>query len=148
MNHPVFQNIRSAIVYFGTWILIMGIHFSVLYFQYGFDSWVSLTDSFIFNILYCALGIPVYYVVRYSMPSKKSQFNMLLNQVTAMALILVIWMSSGYSLLSAILGANARYAAFLSETIPYRVISGFLFYLLIVFGYYLLLYNRKRSLPK
>jgi LytS/YehU family sensor histidine kinase len=76
------------------------------------------------------------------MPSKKSQFNMLLNQVTAMALILVIWMSSGYSLLSAILGANARYAAFLSETIPYRVISGFLFYLLIVFGYYLLLYNR------
>ncbi|HTX88621.1 MAG TPA: histidine kinase [Bacteroidales bacterium] len=142
MNHPVFQNIRSAIVYFGIWVLITGIHFSVLYFQYGIPFVASLADSLTFNLIFCILGIPVYYVVRYNMPSRKSQSGMLLNQVTAMALILVIWMSSGYSILTAIFSTNVRYVVFLSGSIPYRIISGLFFYILVVFGYYLLLYNR------
>ncbi len=142
MRHPVFQNIRSAIVYFGIWILIFWIHFSVLYFQYGFTFSVSITDSLVFNSFLCFFGLPVYYVVRYNMPSRKSQFSVVLNHVSALTLVLVAWISVGYSILTALFATDTRYVVFISGTIPYRVISGFLFYALMVVGYYLLLYNR------
>lgn len=142
MNHPVFKNLRSFLFYFGTWILIAGIHFLVLYLSYGFPVVVSLSDSLLFNALFCTLGLPVWYVVRYNLPEKKTSFSMLMNQVTVMILVLVIWMGAGYSLLVLFNAENALYVQFLSSTIPYRIISGFLLYLMIVFGYYLLIYNK------
>jgi two-component system LytT family sensor kinase len=142
MNHPVFQNLRSIVFYFGLWILIAGIHFSVLFFQYSFPAGISLSDSLLYNALFCMLGLPVWYIVRYNLPDKKALGTMLLNQVTMLVLVLVIWMGAGYSLLVLINAENSRYIRFLSDTIPYRLISGLFFYLMTVFGYYLLIYNR------
>ena len=141
MNHPVFQSARAAIIYFGMWILIMGIHFFIIYFLFGFRVIVSFSDSFIFNAIFSILGIPVWYVVRYSFPSAKSILNLIFNHLTSIALILVIWTSASYSLLNMLFGSSDLYRSFLLASIPYRIISGGLFYIMLGLAYYLVIYN-------
>jgi len=141
MNHPVFQNIRAAIIYFGMWILIMGIHFFIIYFLFGFRLFVGLADSFIFNSIFSFLGIPVWYVVRYSVPSKKTLSNLVFNHLTSLALIVVIWISASYSILNVLFNSNELYRSFLSTSIPYRIVSGVLFYVMLGLAYYLVVYN-------
>ena len=141
MNHPVFQNVRAAIIYFGMWILIMGIHFFIIYFLFGFPFFVGFIDAFIFNGIFAVLGIPVWYVVRYSVPTKKSITNLVFNHLTSLALIVVIWVSASYSLLNGIFSHSELYKSFLSTSIPYRIISGVLFYIMLGLAYYLVVYN-------
>ena len=141
MNHPVFHNLRSAVSYFGMWVLIMGAHFFIFYFPYRFPFIISLTDSFIFNVLFSILGIPLWYVVRYSVPSGKTRVNLLVNHLASLTLIIVIWVSAGYSLLNGLFGTYAAYKDFLSSSVPYRIVSGLFYYLLTGLAYYLVLYN-------
>jgi two-component system, LytTR family, sensor kinase len=141
VNHPVFHNVKSAITYLGMWVLIMGIHFFIFYFQYGFPFIISVTDSFLNNGIFSILGIPVWYVVRYSVPSRKTRFNLLFNHLTSLALIIVIWVSASYSILNSLFGTFTFYRTFLSSSIPYRIISGIFFYILLCLAYYLVMYN-------
>jgi two-component system, LytTR family, sensor kinase len=128
-------------MYVGMWILIMGIHFFIFYFQYGFPFKISVSDSFITNGLFSILGIPVWYVVRYSVPSAKTRFNLLFNHLTSLALIIVIWISASYSILSILFSNLPLYRNFLSSSVPYRIVSGIFFYIFLCLAYYLVLYN-------
>jgi len=141
VNHPVFHSVRSAIAYLGMWVLIMGTHFFIFYFQYGFPFSISFSDSFITTGIFSILGIPVWYVVRYSVPSRKTRFNLLFNHLTSLALIIVIWISASYSILNGLFSTFTLYRTFLSSSIPYRIISGVFFYILLCLAYYLVLYN-------
>jgi len=141
VNHPVFHNVRSAITYLGMWVLIMGIHFFIFYFQYGFPFIISVSDSFLNNGIFSILGIPVWYVVRYSVPSRKTRFNLLLNHLTSLTLIIVIWVSASYSILNSLFGTFTLFKTFLLSSIPYRIISGIFFYILLCLAYYLVMYN-------
>jgi len=141
VNHPVFHNVKSAITYLGMWVLIMGIHFFIFYFQYGFPFIISVSDSFLNNGIFSILGIPVWYVVRYSVPSRKTRFNLLFNHLTSLTLIIVIWVSASYSILNSLFGTFTLYKTFLSSSIPYRIISGIFFYIFLCLAYYLVMYN-------
>ena len=141
MNHPVFQNARAASIYFGMWVLIMGIHFFIVYFLFGLHFIFSITDSFLFNALFSILGIPVWYVVRYSVPSQKSLFSLVFNHLTSLALIVVIWISASYSILNVVFSSSAVYKSFLVSSIPYRLITGGLFYIMLGLAYYLVMYS-------
>jgi two-component system, LytTR family, sensor kinase len=140
MHHPVFYNIRTAALYFGSWILILGIQFFIMFFQYNIPFLPCLADNIIFNFSFSILGIPVWYIVRYTVPNKQLRFNFLFNHLVSILLILVLWMTSGYSLMMAMFGDNASYSNFLSSFIPFRTISGVLFYVLICLAYYLVIY--------
>jgi two-component system, LytTR family, sensor kinase len=128
-------------MYFGMWILIMGVHFFIFYFQYGFPFITSVSDSFITNGIFSILGIPVWYVVRYSVPSAKTRFNLLFNHLTSLTLIIVIWITASYSVLNALFTSFPLYKTFLLSSIPYRIIGGIFFYILLCLTYYLVLYN-------
>ena len=128
-------------MYVGMWILIMGIHFFIFYFQYGFPFTISVADSFISNGLFSILGIPAWYVVRYSVPSAKTRFNLLFNHLASLTLIIVIWISASYSLLNLLFSAITLYKTFLSSSIAYRIVAGIFFYILLCLAYYLVLYN-------
>jgi LytS/YehU family sensor histidine kinase len=102
---------------------------------------ISVSDSFINNGIFSILGIPVWYVVRYSVPSRKTRFNLLFNHLTSLALIIVIWISASYSILNSLFGTFTLYKTFLSSSVPYRIISGVFFYILLCLAYYLVMYN-------
>lgn len=140
MNHPIFLNIKSISVYFGLWILIAGIHFSIFYIFYGFPVEISLADSLTFNFLFCIIGILMWYIVRYSIPDKTNRTNIIVNHVTFLALILLIWNGLPYWFLNYFFGSFKPYGELLNISIPYRLISGTLFYALLGMAYYLIIY--------
>jgi two-component system, LytTR family, sensor kinase len=140
MGHPVFLNTRTVITYFGLWLLIAGIHFSVFYFFYDFPLYVAAGDSFVFNVLFCIIGISMWYIVRYSLPEKNNRWNVLINHVSFFSLTLVIWYGLSYSVLNALFSDFKPYTDFLIISIPYRLVSGVLYYALLSMTYYLMIY--------
>ena len=139
MQHPFLKNLQSISLYIGMWILLAGIHFSILFFLYDQDFVISLSDSLLFNLLYCLLAIPVWYAVRYSQSGIKNTFNILFSHVVSVIIILFIWFGTGSAILHSLFPDN-QYMAFFVKSIPWRIISGILFYLILVMIYYVIIY--------
>ena len=140
MQHPVFLNTRSVSIYFGLWALIAGVHFSVFYFVYFLPIEVSFADSMVFNVLFCNIGIAMWYVVRYTIPDQKNIWNVVLNHLSFLTLALVVWNGLSYTLLSSVFGSNKVYMDMLVVSIPYRLILGVIFYTVTGLTYYLFIY--------
>lgn len=141
MQHPVFKSTKAILIYFGTWVLLAGIQFSVLVFQYHFPLEIALADSLVFNMLFALIGLPMWFIVRYSSPSSKNRFNIFFNHLTSLVLLLVIWFGVSYSILSFLFHDETVYNDFLTISIPMRMISGVLLYILLGLTFYLLIYN-------
>jgi two-component system, LytTR family, sensor kinase len=139
-RHPVLQNIRTASIYFGIWILIAGIHFFLLSFYYLIPLRISITDSIVFNIIYSILGLILWYAIRFAQPKNPSFSTLAIYQVTFLVVLLIAWAGSSYSLLKVIFPASYKYQDFLDNSIPWRLISGTFFYFLLVLVYYLVIY--------
>jgi two-component system, LytTR family, sensor kinase len=140
MQHPVFLNTRSVSVYFGLWALIMGVHFSIFYFFYYFPIEVSLADSLVFNVLFCGVGISMWYIVRYSIPDQKNIWNVVFNHLSFLTLTLVVWNGLSYTILSTVFSSNKVYMDLLVVSIPNKIIIGIIFYIVIALVYYLFIY--------
>ena len=140
MQHPVFLNKRSVSVYFGLWALITGVHFSIFYFVYYFPIEVSVADSLVFNLLFCAAGISMWYIVRYSIPDQKNIWNVVFNHLAFLTLTLVVWNGISYAILSTLFSTNKVYMDMLMVSIPNKIISGVIFYIVIALIYYLFIY--------
>ncbi|MBN1199839.1 MAG: hypothetical protein JXA23_10840, partial [Bacteroidales bacterium] len=75
MQHPVFKSTKAILIYFGVWIFLAGIQFSMLVFQYHFPLEIALADGLVFNLVFALIGLPMWFIVRYSAPSSKNRFN-------------------------------------------------------------------------
>ena len=140
MEHPIFLNTKSVSVYFGLWALIAGAHFSIFYFIYFFPIEVSLADSLVFNGLFSGAGIALWYIVRYSIPDQKNIWNVVFNHLAFLTLTLVVWNGLSYTILSTIFSRNKVYMDMLMISIPNKIISGLIFYIVIALAYYLFTY--------
>ena len=139
-QHPVIQNIRTSSIYFGIWILIIGIHFFLLSFYYDLPMQISITDALVFNIIYSVLGLILWYAIRFAQPKIPSLSTLAIYQLTFLLVLLIVWAGSSYSLLRLIFSARLKYLDFLDNSIPWRLISGTFFYFLLVLVYYLVIY--------
>jgi two-component system, LytTR family, sensor kinase len=140
MDHPVFKNLRSISIYFGLWVLIGGIHFSIFFFFYRFPLDISLADSIVYNFLFSIIGIAMWYIVRYTSPDKRNLWNVVLNHLAFLALSLVIWTGLGYAILSNLFSESKVYKDLLIISIPNKIISGSIFYVVLALIYYLYVY--------
>jgi two-component system, LytTR family, sensor kinase len=140
MQHPVFINRKSLIVYFALWTLIMGVQFAIFYFVYLFPVEIAIADSFVFNLLFSMIGIAMWYIVRYSIPDQKNIWNVVLNHLSFMTLSLVVWYGISYTVLSTLFGSNKAYMDMMVVSIPNKIISGLIGYTVIALVYYLFIY--------
>jgi sensor histidine kinase YesM len=150
MKHPVFRNIKTASIYFGIWILISGIHSFFFVSYIGIPLSIAITDALVFNVIYCILGLILWFAIRFAQPRDPSFSSLMLYQVTFLAVMLLAWAGSSYSLLRLIfpvsytipdfLNQTEPYQDFLDNSMPFRLISGVIYYLLLVLVYYLVIY--------
>lgn len=141
MNHPVFQSLRNALIYFGSWVLIIGIHFSILLFFYHFPTIISAADSLLSNLLFAILGLTPWYVVRYSQNSREGGLTTLLvNHLSSLVVLVFLWFGGVYTILDTLFGNYSLYGHFLKSSVPWRIVSGVFYYILLVMFYYLVLY--------
>lgn len=131
------------IVYIILWVTLSVIHFSLLYYGYGLDPWVAFADSLVFNLLFALIGSGLWFMVRYSDLQTKTIGELAFYHLSGAAVTIFAWMMAGYLILNNIFTDDLFYHAFLKETLSLRIISGVMFYALLVTGYYLLINFRE-----
>jgi sensor histidine kinase YesM len=139
MSHPVLRNSNALTIYAALWTMVIVVHFVVLYFFYGLSFLFSLADSAVYNAVFGILGIPLWYVIRYSTPGRQNRWQMVFNHLTSASLLIALWIGISYGILSFTFRNSAGLVAFLQDSIVYQVIIGIFYYSLLSLGYNLLL---------
>lgn len=139
MNHPLFGNRKLIIIYFTIWIAISAIHIFLLINIYSIQTSIAITDSLLFNMVFALFGIPVWYIVAYSKKGKYWQINQLINHITSVTIILIIWIS-GCSAILKILFSGTNHISYLDSSLTWRIISGLFFYSILTMFYYVIMY--------
>ncbi len=140
MNHPVFTNLRASVLYFLSWLFVAIIHFGILFFYYRLPVSFAVTDSLLFNSLFCLLGLAVWFPVRFTQPDKSPLFNLFINHLSSLSIILLIWLGIGISFMNYWFDDNKTYYNFIHNSISWRLINGLLYYFILVLIYYLNIY--------
>ncbi len=141
INHPVLQSFKSFVIYTLIWILVIGIHFAILFGFYQQDILTAVTDSLVFNLLFALFGLSVWFTVGLTKPEKISLFNLIVNHLSSLTLIILLWLTSGTFISKAII-PDESYHAFLMSSTLWRIISAVFLYSIMVLIYYLILYYR------
>jgi sensor histidine kinase YesM len=122
------------------WVLIFGIHTIIINFFYEIPGLISLTDSAVFNLSFAIIGYNLWFVVRFNLREKQKTFDMIVSHLITALVIIAIWLLSSYFLLRSMYDDNQSYVLFLSESLPWRVITGIFYYLFFIMFYYVMLY--------
>ena len=130
-------------VYIFLWVALIVIHFSLLYFGYGLSLLVSFGDSLVFNVLFAILGSGLWFMVRYSNLQTKTFTELAIYHLTGATITILAWMLTGTLILNGLFSDNETYRIFLQNTLSLRIITGVMFYALLVTGYYLLINFRE-----
>ncbi len=145
MQNPFLERKTYSIAYGIAWILIIGIHVSVLYFFSDQGLVDSLIDGVVFNTLFALLGLSLWYAVRYYDSSRGAILDTFLYHFGTAALALALWLGLGYLIMMYVIPDLSDYQVFLEKSMPWRAISGLFLYSLMVMVYYLYINQEDRK---
>lgn len=140
MLHPIASNRRYLIIYVIFWILIAAIHGTFLFNFYNASIYLTVVDSFIFNLFYALIGLGLWYAVKFSQMESNNIGNLILNHLSAISITLVVVLLFGYYSVKSIPVINEGYKEFFNSTLVWRVLTGIVEYILIILVYYLFMY--------
>ncbi|KPK84312.1 MAG: hypothetical protein AMS27_10295 [Bacteroides sp. SM23_62_1] len=112
----------------------------IIYFD--LDVLLAVTDSLVYNGLFAATAVILWYPVRYNNPEGKISLRALITYFFLGLLILPAWLYLGYFVLKIVFSGNEDYFRFLNNTFFIRVILGMLFFIASVLFYHLLVYYK------
>jgi two-component system, LytTR family, sensor kinase len=145
MRNPFLINRTYTLTYIAAWLLVAGIHAAVLWLASGQELQIAVSDSLIFNVLFAGIALGLWYSIRYYDFNKAGFLDRLLNHLMIALIVLAVWLGLAYLLLNAIWSDHADYHVFLIDSLPWRGISGLLFYFMIILIYYLYINNEDRK---
>jgi sensor histidine kinase YesM len=131
------------LVYIILWMTLGVIHFSLLHYGYGLQAIVAFFDSLIFNLLFALIGSGLWFMVRYSNLQTKTFSELAFYHLTGAAVTIFAWIITSTFILKGIFSDNQNYRDFLNGALSFRIITGTMFYALLVTGYYLLINFRE-----
>jgi hypothetical protein len=145
MKNPFLINRNYTIAYITAWILIAGIHAAVLWLTAGQELKLALSDSLVFNVLFAAIALGLWYSIRYYDFNKAGITDRLLNHLLIAVIVLGVWLGLSYLILNILWQDSAGYHEFLIDSLPWRGISGLFFYSMIILIYYLYINSEDRK---
>ncbi len=139
MNHPFLKN-KNILFYLASWLVIVAAFGFALHFFYEFSVDEALADSLIFNGLFAAIGLVLWFVVRYSPFDTSQLINLIASHLAAgaMSISLVIFVTT--TVLKTLFVPDEEYILFLTQSVPWRAGLGVMYYSVIILVYYLIRY--------
>lgn len=148
MSNPFLTRRNHFIPYAIMWILIAGIHMVVI-FYFSDQHWqIALYDALIYNTVFAGFGLAVWFAVRYHDNTKASMTDLFLYHLITGSFAVGVWLAGGYYLLKLVVPDFQDYQGFLEDSLPWRAISGILFYSVMVLIYYLHIQGEDRKKRK
>jgi len=140
--HPLFANRNLLLIYFGLCLLVMAMHFSIIFFFYHLNAIASFIDAAIFTLVFFAMGISLWYTVRCDVPEKMSVWSAVVSHIGTATLFVALWILTGNTLCQLILPDDIEFSLFLHNSIPFRIAIGCYGYVILILALYLILYTR------
>lgn len=139
-TNPILSRARNFFFYLLFWLIVVIINFLLLNLVLKLDIGTAITDSIVFNLILCGLGLSFWYSTRYISFEDKKFTGIFINHFIGAILISAVWLLSGYLIMREIFGFGNAYVNFLITTLPWRFLIGILFYFIITSLYYLIIY--------
>lgn len=140
MANPLFEKKKNIYLYTTVWILIAGVHSLMGIIYFNLSVLMAVTDSAVYNGLFAAIAVSLWYPVRYNNPEGKISLRALATYLFLGVIILPAWLYLGYFILKILFAGNEEYFRFLNDTFFVRVILGMLYFIASVLFYHLLVY--------
>ena len=140
MINPFVKNVKSFSIYLIIWIFIFLLHSSILYFVINLPLKICLIDSVIFNFVFLAIGISLWYPTKFISFENFSVLKIVTNHITAAFITSGIWIAVGYFITSQIFISNFDYLKFLFASLVWRFFIGMFYYFIIVSLNYIIIY--------
>jgi len=109
---------------------------------YNTTVWQSIVESIVYTTFYSALGLGLWFAVRFSPVGGTSFFNMAINHLAAIAVTLIIWLLMGFYSLKPLTFLFDNYLDFFDSVLLWRVLMGITWYIMIVLVYYVIFYYK------
>ncbi len=98
-------------------------------------------DAFISNLIHLVTGLAIWYPVRFNPLSPRNLLTPLVNITAAGVLTVFVWVGGSYMILGKIFSTDPVYQSFLHRSLPYRIVTDVLFYIVLVLVYSLIVYS-------
>jgi len=140
MTHPIFDNRQSFMLYAGIWTLIIVVQTMMTYWADGLSFGYAVADSAVFNILFAACLIPLWYPVRFNRWERRARRFIFAAYLLLAVVVISVWLAVGYGICYLTGSGNDDYLHFLQASLWRKAVEGLLFYLVAVLIYYLYVY--------
>jgi len=137
MKHPVLEKRSRFIIWWLAWLLMAAGQSSLMYFAYGANAGAAIGDGFVSMILFGALGLAIWFPLRYMQKGDNPVMTAISNMVVTGIITVVIWVMANRFLLKSVVADKEAYDIFWSSTVILRVASGVLLYSMIILTYWL-----------
>ena len=138
-----FSKKRTTIIYYIIiWMAVFLNHFSILNSFLVNDLNIAIVDSFVYNFIYCLIGMGIWYPIQYINIDESSIGKIIQNHVITAMITSAIWVYSGYFILSNLYASDELYLQFLNDSIVWRFNIGIIYYSILVSLYYVIFYYR------
>jgi hypothetical protein len=142
MDHPFFGNYRRRALFAGIVVLVTILQTIIvastsLIFKYA---WI---DSLVFNLIFAACILPLWFPVYYIRWKDKSWYFNLITHLALLLFVSLVWLGSGYLLMNLFFQDNEIYITYLYSSLIWKFIEGIFFYIIVVLIYFLFLLNKQ-----
>lgn len=140
MSHPVLKRKENILAYFSVWAIVAVLHALILVGNQHLEwSW-AVRDSLVFNTLFSAFALGIWYTCQYTSPATTPTNKILLTHVFAATLVILMWLGAGYYIMMKTLPPDHAYGQFLRTSLIWRTAVGLLLYIVMIAFYYMFIY--------
>jgi two-component system, LytTR family, sensor kinase len=140
MIHPVFKSSNGRLIFIAVWIALMVVQTVILSLFYSLPIFIALTDSILWNLLFAFLSLGLWFWVRITDIETAKPLSIAINHFGAAAFSIIAIVSLHKFVLGQIFPLEANYLQFMEASLPGRMITGVLLYILISLTFYLFFY--------
>jgi len=139
MKHPFINNRLLSLYYVVFWLTIGFLNFLIEAFWYDINMRLALIDSFVIFILYPIMGSSIWFIIQYNRLDENDWIKNILFHFVAATIMNVIWLYLGYIFIKMV---EQSYVEFIQNSLPTKVLTGYLLYAgYVVFFYAVNYYN-------
>jgi two-component system, LytTR family, sensor kinase len=139
-DNPLFRDLKSFSLYLIIWLFISGLYFSLIHFGLQVPLRIAITDSLIFNLILAGLGSGFWYPAKFISFDKDRIAPFIFTHLAGSIISVVLWLSAGFLISGMLIDDPDLYNSFFYSTLAWRILTGMLFYFLLITFYYTIIY--------
>jgi two-component system LytT family sensor kinase len=139
MTHPILESRSRVLIWCLAWVILAAGQASVIHFVYGSTLDIAVADGIISMLLYCVLGIAIWFPVMYMLRSNNKVMSTIINVILTGSVTIVLWLFVTRPLVRAMVPEKEDYDLFWHTVLVFRVAAGVLIFFVVTLIYYLYL---------